>query len=144
MTTPAPEIRQIVETLRLDACARGDVITIPYSPTGSWKTLGQVILDKIKPLAKSGRVQIKYRTQGDPRATVRKYDLSGDLQVKRIDLEAERATAEHAGVTYDAPQGGDPKELLAEALEAEPLLLPDNGSIGMIALLHDLSRQAKR
>lgn len=131
------------ESLRLDACAEGDIVHIAHSPNGSWKTLGRVRILKIKPLAKHGRVQIKFRTDNDA-ATVRKIELDGGLQVQRIDLAKEVARAKHAGVTYVAPQGGDPKEILAEALDAEVLLLPGNGSAGLVALLHGMAMVTER
>lgn len=76
-------VRIVRERLRLDACRQGDEITIPHSPTGSWKKIGRVVVDRIKALPR-GLVQIKYRDAERPGAVVQKVDLDGGIVVDRI------------------------------------------------------------
>ena len=78
--TAAP-MRIVEETLRLDACAPEDVIDVSYSIHGSWRSIGRVVLKRIKPLAK-GRVQIKYHDT-PAGSKVQKIDLDAGLMVKR-------------------------------------------------------------
>ena len=73
---------EIVEKVKLLACSPGDHISIPYSACGSWKSIGSIILVKIKPLP-SGKIQIKYRNRYQRNATVQKIDIPYDILVER-------------------------------------------------------------
>lgn len=76
-------VRIIREKVRLDACAKDDRIHVPYSPGASWATIGAVTLVKIKPLAKEGMAQIKYKSRYGKEPKVHKVNLPMGTMVER-------------------------------------------------------------
>ena len=118
--------RTVIETLPLGNCAKGDEIDIRYSHNGSWKSIGEGTLEKVKPLPKGGH-QIKFRSHWTG-STVQKHDVPAGVTVTRrrapteAELEAdpslapkpERQTAVRDGVRYVAT---DPSIDLEDALD---------------------------
>jgi hypothetical protein len=118
--------RTVIETLTLDDCAKGDELEIRYSHMGSWKSIGEGTLEKVKPLPKGGH-QIKFRSSW-PGSTVQKHDVPAGITVTRrraptgAELAAdpslapvpERKTAVRDGVRYIAT---DPSVDLEAALD---------------------------
>lgn len=125
--------RIVTESMRLDACGKGDDVRIPYSPNGSWKSVGRVLIEKIKPLPK-GLVQIKFRDTS-PGSTIRKMDLPADVVVERRRLateadgpdagDVEPATAVHEGVLYQSTDPAIDEEQFRERLRRRAEERPD-------------------
>jgi hypothetical protein len=150
--------------MRLDACRKGDDVRIPHSPNGSWKAVGRVLLEKIKPLPK-GLVQIKFRDTS-PGSTVRKMDIPAGVIVERRRLATEAdgpdagvvepVTAVHEGVLYQSTDPSIDEEQFRERLRqraenrpaarlaarshhAAPTILTSRVDMGRIAMMAALS-----
>lgn len=120
------EDRTVIENLPLGECAKGDEIDISYSHNGSWKSIGQGTIEKIKALPKGGH-QIKFRHSWRG-SNVQKHDVPAGVVVERrraptpAELEAdpslapkpEQQTAVREGVRYVAT---DPAIDLEAALD---------------------------
>lgn len=91
-------VRIIKEKVRLDACVKDDRIRVSYSPNSSWASIGAVTLLKIKPLAKEGMAQIKFKSRYGKNAKVHKADLPMDTMVER----------EREATDADSPDAGTP------------------------------------
>jgi hypothetical protein len=122
--------RTVIEKLPLGDCAKGDELDISYSHNGSWKSIGQGTLEKVKALPKGGH-QIKFRSYWSG-STIQKHDVPAGVVVERRraptdkELEADptlaplphRQTAVRDEVRYVAT---DPSVDIEEALDAAML-----------------------
>lgn len=106
------------ETLRLDACGKGDHIDVPSSTC--WRHHVTVELIKIKAMPQPGMVQIKFRAIGAG-SKIQKADLEAATLVRRHAPEpigAPPATIVHEGVRYRSTDGRDVRDAVADAVAA--------------------------
>lgn len=122
-----PPKRLVTETVRIDACRKGDELDVSFTHKGHYNSVGRVVVSKIKPIP-GERVQVKYVQRYSSSKKVMKTDLPSDFMVERTReaVEAdgpgagtiEVRTAVHDGIPYRAidPED-DVDELLLAAVQ---------------------------
>lgn len=122
-----PPKRLVTETVRIDACRKGDEVDVSFTQKGHYNSVGRIVVSKIKPIP-GERVQVKYVQRYSSSKKVMKTDLPADFMVERTreavetdDPEVgklEIRTAVHEGIPYRAidPED-DVDELLLAAVQ---------------------------
>jgi hypothetical protein len=122
-----PPKRLVTETVRIDACRKGDELDVSFTQKGHYNSVGRIVVSKIKPIP-GERVQVKYVQRYSSSKKVMKTDLPADFMVERTReaVEAdgpgagkpEVRTAMHEGIPYRAidPED-DVDELLLAAVQ---------------------------
>lgn len=119
--------RLVTETVRIDACRKGDEVNVSFTQKGHYNSVGRIVVSRIKPIP-GERVQVKYVQRYSSSKKVMKTDLPADFMVERTReaIEAdgpgagtpEIRTAMHDGIPYRAiDPTDDVDELLLAAVQ---------------------------